>query len=49
MEREPNLASSLIDEGNGPKVDKACELARDLVNKGEKVLIWSSFRDNNKI
>ena len=49
IEKEPNLASSLIEEGNGPKVDKACELARDLVDRGEKVLIWSSFRENVEI
>ena len=49
MEKEPRLASSLIEEGYGPKVEKACELARELVAKGEKVLIWSSFRDNVEI
>ena len=49
LDIDEELASSLIEEGNGPKVDLACTMARELVDKGEKVLIWTSFRGNVEI
>lgn len=39
------VVKAVILEGNSPKILRACELARDLVHKGEKVVIWTIFID----
>ncbi len=42
--KEQNL-SSLFEEFS-PKFLKACELAKTIINNGEKVIIWSGFQRN---
>lgn len=44
---EDLLADVLLDDS--PKVAFACRRARELVAQGEKVLIWSTFRQNVEI
>lgn len=44
---EDLLADVLLDDS--PKVAFACQRARELVSQGEKVLIWSTFRQNVEI
>ena len=43
---KPGLLSAVLAEGNGPKMNYVLHRARQLANRGEKVLIWSSFRQN---
>ncbi len=43
---EEPLLSSLLDEGDSPKIAFACERARELAAQGRKVLIWSTFVSN---
>ena len=38
----------LIEEAS-PKFLQVCELARSIAEKGEKVIIWSGFRENIKL
>jgi SNF2 family DNA or RNA helicase len=40
---DPALANRIIDEGDGAKIDAVVKRAKDLIDAGEKVLIWSSF------
>lgn len=40
---DPSLANRIIDEGDGAKIDALIERAEELIARGEKVLIWSSF------
>lgn len=40
------IFKSIIEEYDSPKILKACELARGLVNSGEKCVIWSTFTEN---
>ena len=35
-----------LSEGGSPKIKLACDMARDLANKGKKSIIWSYFRNN---
>lgn len=42
----PGLLSAVLAEGKGPKMNYVLHRARELARKGEKVLIWSSFRHN---
>ncbi len=42
--KEQNL-NSLFEEFS-PKFLKACEIAKELIHKGEKVIIWSGFQKN---
>lgn len=44
-----NFSEEIFDallEGDSPKIEYACQRARQLVNEGKKVLIWSSFVEN---
>lgn len=44
-----NFSEEVFDallEGDSPKIEYACQKARQLVNDGRKVLIWSSFVEN---
>ena len=43
---DPDLALQIRDEGYGAKFDAVVEQAKKLIDKGEKVLIWSSFVRN---
>ena len=43
---DPDLALEIRDEGYGAKFDAVVEEAKKLIDKGEKVLIWSSFVRN---
>lgn len=43
---KPGLLSAVLAEGRGPKMTYVLHRARELARKGEKVLIWSSFRHN---
>lgn len=43
---KPGLLSAVLAEGKGPKMNYVLHRARDLARRGEKVLIWSSFRHN---
>ncbi|HVJ36873.1 MAG TPA: DEAD/DEAH box helicase [Stenotrophomonas sp.] len=43
---KPGLLSAVLAEGKGPKMNYLLHRARELARKGEKVLIWSSFRHN---
>lgn len=40
---DPSLANHIKDEGDGVKIDAVVKRAQDLISKGEKVIIWSSF------
>lgn len=44
-ELEPGLLSALLSEPCA-KLDAACELTRELVATGEKVLVWTNFRSS---
>lgn len=43
---KPGLLSAVLAEGKGPKMNYVLHRARELARRGEKVLIWSSFRHN---
>jgi len=43
---KPGLLSAVLAEGKGPKMSYVLHRARELARRGEKVLIWSSFRNN---
>lgn len=43
---KPGLLSAVLAEGKGPKMNYVLHRARQLARRGEKVLIWSSFRHN---
>jgi SNF2 family DNA or RNA helicase len=43
---KPGLLSAVLAEGKGPKMNYVLHRARELARRGEKVLIWSSFRQN---
>lgn len=43
---KPGLLSAVLAEGKGPKMNYVLYRARELARRGEKVLIWSSFRQN---
>lgn len=43
---KPGLLSAVLAEGKGPKMNYILHRARELAHRGEKVLIWSSFRHN---
>ena len=43
---DSDLSSAIDDEGDGAKFDAVVNRATELVNQGEKVLIWSSFVSN---
>lgn len=43
---KPGLLSAVLAEGKGPKMNYILHRARELARRGEKVLIWSSFRHN---
>jgi SNF2 family DNA or RNA helicase len=43
---KPGLLSAVLAEGKGPKMNYVLHRARELARQGEKVLIWSSFRQN---
>lgn len=43
---KPGLLSAVLAEGKGPKMNYVLHRARELARRGEKVLIWSSFRNN---
>ena len=40
---DPSLANHIQDEGDGAKIDAVVKRAQDLINEGEKVIIWTSF------
>jgi SNF2 family DNA or RNA helicase len=40
------IFSTIVEEWDSPKIKKACEIARGLVSKGEKCVIWSNFKEN---
>lgn len=40
------LLGSVLEEGDSPKLQYACERARQLASGGKKVIIWSSFVEN---
>jgi SNF2 family DNA or RNA helicase len=40
------LLASVLAEGDAPKIEYACTRARQLAASGNKVLIWTSFREN---
>lgn len=40
------IFKAILEENDSPKLKEVCTLARKLVNNGEKVVIWSSFREN---
>jgi SNF2 family DNA or RNA helicase len=42
----PDMLSSVLEEGDGPKMRYVLRRARQLVMQGRKVLIWSSFVRN---
>lgn len=42
----PNLLRELLDEGICPKIEWACNRARELASQNKKVIIWSSFVRN---
>ena len=45
-EIDNELAIRIRDEGHGAKIDAVIKRTKELVKKGEKVLIWSSFINN---
>lgn len=46
MRIDPSLLNPILEEGSGAKIDALVDRATDLINQGEKVLIWSSFINN---
>lgn len=42
----PEIVADILAEGDSPKLLFACHRAREIVSKGGKVVIWSSFIDN---
>tara|TARA_B100000900_G_scaffold267909_1_gene228738 strand:+ start:3721 stop:5562 length:1842 start_codon:yes stop_codon:yes gene_type:complete len=46
---DASLAVKIDDEGDGAKIDAVLKRANELIEKGEKVLIWSSFVRNVEI
>lgn len=40
---DPSLLTKIMDEGNGAKIDAVIDRTNQLINSGEKVIIWSSF------
>ena len=46
---DPKLLSDVLAEGDSPKLDIATARARQMANKGKKVVIWSTFVDNVEI
>jgi len=42
----PDLLADALEEGNSPKIDYACNRARELAYHGQKTIIWSSFVKN---
>jgi SNF2 family DNA or RNA helicase len=40
---EAKILREAINEGTGIKVEKACQLARQLASKNQKTIIWSQF------
>lgn len=42
----PSLLSSVLEEGDSPKLEYACYRARELAFEGKKSIIWSSFVNN---
>lgn len=49
FEIDGNLGERLADEGIGPKLKLLIRDAKNLINSGEKVLIWSHFPQNIRI
>lgn len=45
-EINPVLAKAVVQEGDSPKIYFACKRAREIVNQGEKVIIWTSYVEN---
>ena len=45
----PGLLAELMEEGDCPKLEWACNRARRLANEGRKTLIWSSFVNNVEV
>lgn len=43
------MLSEVLEEGDSPKLEFACERARQLAEGGRKVIIWSSFVENVEI
>ena len=43
---DPVLASRISSEGDGAKMEELLKRANELIERGEKVLIWSNFIDN---
>ena len=46
---EEGFPSEVIPKDYGAKIYAACEIAREIVSKNEKVIIWSFFRENIEI
>ena len=46
---QDGFSSELLPRQNGLKIQEACRIARELYIKGEKVVIWSFFRENIEI
>jgi hypothetical protein len=40
------LFAAVYEEGDSPKIRRACDLARDLAARGERTVIWSTFTHN---
>lgn len=45
----PTQLRDVLREGDGPKIEYACNRARQLARRGQKVIIWSNFVENVEI
>ncbi len=45
----PDLLQDALREGDSPKMQVACALARDLAARGHKSIIWSTFVENVEV
>lgn len=40
------IFTGIVEEGDSPKIRRACELARELADQGQRSVIWTSFTEN---